>query len=165
MSSQWTWTFGKPGKAPSTISSMLGCMAAVRATESPSQPSPEFNHNLGTTGPSSVGISYLPDGRLLLAGRGTPCTSRAARCGTRRAARSGVDWRLEVRMGARRERRPVSHRATGRDTHVHRGSCSPPPRIWRLHGVAHCRATGSERLPRPGGPPGGAALNLGLVTL
>src|SRR5215211_1682320 len=33
----WRWTLGRPGIAPSTTSSMLGCPAAVTATESPSQ--------------------------------------------------------------------------------------------------------------------------------
>src|SRR5688572_10534582 len=37
ISGQWTATFGSPGSAPSAISSMLGWVAAVRATESPSQ--------------------------------------------------------------------------------------------------------------------------------
>ena len=36
----WRWTFGSPGIAPSTTSSMLGCVAAVIDTESPSQPRP-----------------------------------------------------------------------------------------------------------------------------
>ena len=37
ISGQWTATLGSPGSAPSAISSMLGWVAAVRATESPSQ--------------------------------------------------------------------------------------------------------------------------------
>jgi hypothetical protein len=37
ISGQCTAIFGSPGNAPRTISSMLGCVAAVRATESPSQ--------------------------------------------------------------------------------------------------------------------------------
>src|SRR3954452_7008786 len=37
ISGQCTATFGSPGRAPSAISSMLGWVAAVRATESPSQ--------------------------------------------------------------------------------------------------------------------------------
>src|SRR2546425_1402174 len=36
----WKFTLGMPGNAPSTISSMLGCVAAVMAIVSPSQPSP-----------------------------------------------------------------------------------------------------------------------------
>ncbi len=40
ISGQWTAILGKPGKAPRTISSMLGCVAAVSATESPSHDSP-----------------------------------------------------------------------------------------------------------------------------
>src|SRR5262249_61123952 len=34
------WTLGSPGMAPSNTSSMLGCVAAVIETESPSQPRP-----------------------------------------------------------------------------------------------------------------------------
>jgi hypothetical protein len=33
----WRWTFGSPGTAPSSTSSMLGSDAAVTDTESPSQ--------------------------------------------------------------------------------------------------------------------------------
>src|SRR3984957_2438231 len=40
MSGQCTAIFGSPGSAPSAISSMLGCVAAVKATESPSQLKP-----------------------------------------------------------------------------------------------------------------------------
>src|SRR6478672_3647036 len=51
---QCTATFGSPGNAPSAISSMLGWVAAVRATESPSQLNPALIHRMWTTG-SSVG--------------------------------------------------------------------------------------------------------------
>src|SRR5947209_13813177 len=44
MSGQWTATLGSPGSAPSAISSMLGWVAAVRATESPSQLRPALIH-------------------------------------------------------------------------------------------------------------------------
>src|SRR3954449_13156661 len=37
---QWTAILGSPGRAPSAISSMLGWVAAVNATESPSQLNP-----------------------------------------------------------------------------------------------------------------------------
>ena len=40
MSGQWTAILGSPGRAPRAISSMLGWVAAVSATESPSQLSP-----------------------------------------------------------------------------------------------------------------------------
>src|SRR3954454_8526277 len=45
ISGQWTATFGSPGSAPSAISSMLGWVAPVRATESPSQLSPALIHS------------------------------------------------------------------------------------------------------------------------
>src|SRR5271156_2637459 len=49
MSGQWTAILGSPGRAPSAISSMLGCVAAVSATESPSQLSPALIHKTWTT--------------------------------------------------------------------------------------------------------------------
>src|SRR3954464_231398 len=45
ISGQWTATFGSPGRAPSAISSTLGWVAAVRATESPSQLRPALIHS------------------------------------------------------------------------------------------------------------------------
>ncbi|MGW3867554.1 hypothetical protein ACWEDZ_39835, partial [Streptomyces sp. NPDC005047] len=50
--------------APRAISSMLGCMAAVRATESPSQLRPALIQRIGTQLPvgvvtSVVGAPYL----------------------------------------------------------------------------------------------------------
>src|SRR3954452_7741494 len=45
ISGQCTATFGRPGSAPSAISSMLGWVAAVRATESPSQLRPALIHS------------------------------------------------------------------------------------------------------------------------
>ena len=50
ISGQCTATLGSPGSAPSTISSMLGWVAAVSATESPSQLSPPFIQRMCTTG-------------------------------------------------------------------------------------------------------------------
>src|SRR4051794_33459897 len=41
-------TFGKPGIAPMTTSSMLGCVAAVMATESPSQLNPAVIQSTST---------------------------------------------------------------------------------------------------------------------
>src|SRR5580693_2394634 len=50
ISGQCTATLGSPGSAPRAISSMLGWVAAVSATESPSQPSPPFIQRMCTTG-------------------------------------------------------------------------------------------------------------------
>src|ERR1700724_2020568 len=71
ISGQCTAIFGSPGRPPSAISSMLGWVAAVRATESPSQLSPALIHNTWMTvsgGASSVAdtvdlpaIAYDPD--------------------------------------------------------------------------------------------------------
>ena len=61
ISGQCTAIFGSPGSAPSTISSMLGWVAAVRATESPSQLSPPFIQRMWTTpssAPPFVGVSF-----------------------------------------------------------------------------------------------------------
>ena len=48
ISGQCTATVGSPGSAPSAISSMLGWVAAVRATESPSHDSPAFIQRMCT---------------------------------------------------------------------------------------------------------------------
>ena len=56
MRGQWTAIFGKPGRAPKAISSMLGWVAAVSATESPSQLSPALIQSTWTTA-SSVAVS------------------------------------------------------------------------------------------------------------
>src|SRR4051794_33154825 len=45
MSGQWTAICGNPGRAPSAISSMLGWVAAVSETESPSQLRPALIHS------------------------------------------------------------------------------------------------------------------------
>src|SRR5690242_1321148 len=55
---QCTAILGSPGSAPRAISSMLGCVAVVRATESPSQPSPPFIQRIWTT-PSSSWVCRL----------------------------------------------------------------------------------------------------------
>ena len=55
ISGQCTATLGSPGSAPSTMSSMLGWIAAVNATESPSQLSPALIHSMWTTGSSRSG--------------------------------------------------------------------------------------------------------------
>src|SRR5215469_2847453 len=54
MSGQCTAIFGSPGSAPRAISSMLGWVAAVSATESPSQPRPPFIQRMCTNGSSVV---------------------------------------------------------------------------------------------------------------
>ncbi len=56
ISGQCTATLGSPGSAPSTISSMLGWVAAVSATESPSQPSPPFIQRICRTGSSAAWV-------------------------------------------------------------------------------------------------------------
>src|SRR4051795_2351550 len=53
MSGQWTPTLGSPGRAPRAISSMLGWVAAVSATESPSQERPALIQRMWTTGSSA----------------------------------------------------------------------------------------------------------------
>ncbi len=45
MSGQYTLTLGNPGMTPSAMSSMLGCVAAVSDTESPSQLRPALIHS------------------------------------------------------------------------------------------------------------------------
>ena len=57
ISGQCTATFGRPGSAPSAISSMLGWVAAVSATESPSQDRPALIQRMwtGASAPSSPG--------------------------------------------------------------------------------------------------------------
>src|SRR5258708_29816778 len=62
ISGQCTATFGRPGRAPSAISSMLGWVAAVRATESPSQLNPALIHKICTVGSSVVDIFVAPYG-------------------------------------------------------------------------------------------------------
>src|SRR3954466_12020963 len=45
----WRWTFGMPGIAPSSTSSIPGCPAAVIETESPSQLIPSEIHRMWTS--------------------------------------------------------------------------------------------------------------------
>src|ERR1700680_4560758 len=47
----WKLTFGIPGITPRTMSSMLGCVAAVIATVSPSQPRPAVIQSTSTCAP------------------------------------------------------------------------------------------------------------------
>src|SRR5271168_4549182 len=56
ISGQWTAILGSPGRAPKAISSMLGWVAAVSATESPSQLRPALIQRTWTT-VSSVRVS------------------------------------------------------------------------------------------------------------
>src|SRR3954463_11328602 len=74
ISGQWTATLGRPGSAPSAISSMLDWVAAVRATESPSQLRPALIHRtwIRTSSAASsasrvgaYGISATSRGHLL----------------------------------------------------------------------------------------------------
>src|SRR5580704_528033 len=50
MTGLWTCTLGRPGIAPITTSSMLGCMAAVMETESPSQERPDVIQRIWISG-------------------------------------------------------------------------------------------------------------------
>src|ERR1700730_8474566 len=55
---QCTAILGSPGSAPSAISSMLGWVAAVRATEAPSQDNPQLIHKMWIGASSSlVGVA------------------------------------------------------------------------------------------------------------
>src|SRR3984957_7616252 len=60
MSGQCTATLGSPGRAPRTISSMLGWVAAVSATESPPQLRPPFIQRMCTTGSVSACVIGTP---------------------------------------------------------------------------------------------------------
>src|SRR5215475_10688711 len=67
------WTVGRPGIAPSTTSSMLGCIAAVIETLSPSQLMPSDVHRMWTSSTWLMGVSFRLldldpfDGELLTA--------------------------------------------------------------------------------------------------
>src|SRR5258705_13653593 len=56
---QWTAIFGRPGSAPSAISSMLGWVAAVNATESPSQLNPALIHRTWINASSALTAASL----------------------------------------------------------------------------------------------------------
>src|SRR4051794_40852717 len=55
----WRLTFGSPGIAPSSTSSMLGCPAAVTDTESPSQLIPSEIQRMSTSSTPATGHSFL----------------------------------------------------------------------------------------------------------
>src|SRR5690242_19974202 len=77
ISGQCTATFGNPGNAPSTISSMLGCVALVSATESPSQLSPPFIQSRCTTASSDSGLGANPvDAAVDVTGNAPPLGGR-----------------------------------------------------------------------------------------
>ena len=57
----WRWTLGRPGIAPSSTSSILGCSAAVMETESPSQPSPAVIHKMWTLVGADDFISFFAE--------------------------------------------------------------------------------------------------------
>ena len=59
MRGQWTAILGRPGSAPSAISSMLGCVAAVSATESPSQLKPALIHRTWIKASSALTAASL----------------------------------------------------------------------------------------------------------
>ena len=100
ISGQCTATFGSPGNALSAISSMLGWVAAVRATESPSQLNPALIHRTWTTG-SSVGADMA---RLLALW----CPITLARC----AGRSQSSRHLPM-SAVRRYCAPMGTRVAG----------------------------------------------------
>src|SRR6476619_7245284 len=56
---QWTAILGRPGSAPSAISSMLGWVAAVNATESPSQLKPALIHKTWINASSALTAASL----------------------------------------------------------------------------------------------------------
>src|SRR5512132_4160637 len=60
ISGQWTATLGRPGRAPRAISSMLGWVAAVSATESPSQLRPALIQRMWTTASSCSVPAAMP---------------------------------------------------------------------------------------------------------
>src|SRR5690349_2327392 len=76
ISGQCTAIFGSPGSAPRTISSMLGWVAAVRATESPSQLRPPFIQRM-CTAPSSARVGA--SATLVMLNR--PCVDLPPSCG------------------------------------------------------------------------------------
>ena len=139
-----------PGSVPSTMSSMLGCMAAVSATESPSQLSPALIHEMWTTVSSAIsfppsrrwGVSYRgrqhgpchqpredrrpndhDEGPLGAASDATPCDASPAPV---QGAALSATWLGIVRIAHRRRRSGALH--------------------GHGAGVAYCRATASGRL-------------------
>src|SRR3984957_950629 len=71
---QCTATFGSPGSAPSAISSILGWVAAVSATESPSQLRPALIHRTCINVSSALTAASV--GMLQLSGAGwSPCAA------------------------------------------------------------------------------------------
>src|SRR3954454_19890155 len=63
----WRWTFGMPGIAPSSTSSMPGWPAAVTETESPSQLMPSEIHRMWTSStPAAMGSAVIRDPLLFL---------------------------------------------------------------------------------------------------
>src|SRR5271156_1437629 len=72
-------TLGKPGMAPSKTSSMLGCVAAVIETESPSQPRPAVIQRICTSFTAGAfcvdrpyGTAAVPIVGLLLSNQNAP---------------------------------------------------------------------------------------------
>src|SRR4051794_33646035 len=86
ISGQCTATFGSPGSAPSAISSMLGWVAAVRATESPSQLSPALIQSTWTVvcsaaTASAVGMAHIPSGPAALESHHAVVAGLVSLCG------------------------------------------------------------------------------------
>src|SRR6201999_1971666 len=71
---QWTATLGRPGRAPRAISSTLGWVAAVNATESPSQLRPALIQRTWINVSSALTAASV--GMLQLSGAGwSPCAA------------------------------------------------------------------------------------------
>ena len=129
ISGQCTATLGSPGRAPSTISSMLGWVAAVSATESPSQPSPPFIQRMCTTGSSSACVMERH-----------PSVGSPRR--RRNATRPGPDgtWgRMRVRSRRAPRRAGLARRL------AHRSSVDHQPGAWPSEGSRRFH----QRIPAP----------------
>ena len=100
---QCTAILGSPGSAPSTISSMLGWVAAVRATESPSQPSPPFIQRMWTTPSSSwvcrlSAVAVVTVAHLLCGDAHAPTSSAGCCCDNLTLRRAIIGARQETPM-------------------------------------------------------------------
>ncbi len=109
ISGQCTAIFGSPGSAPRAISSMLGWVAAVSATESPSQLSPALIHRTWMSGSSAsvgvpapaVSVVAMDPPLLLITG-----TITAGRPGVRSGSPQGGRW---LRAWTSGTDRPTAH--------------------------------------------------------
>src|ERR1700722_10207531 len=100
---QCTATLGSPGRAPSTISSMLGWVAAVSATEYPSHPSPPFIQRMWTTGSSCVIACHPSVGcpRARAGGLGASWIGRRGTSGSGESVLAGPSRSLAVVAASR----------------------------------------------------------------